>query len=66
MRVTGPGKVMVTLAVKDGVVVKAGRPIRYMVDWPIARALNTIERWGWRVELNDDEREQIGQLSADR
>ena len=67
MRVTGPNKVMVTLAVRDGVVIKADRPIRFMVNWPAERALRTIEKWGWRVELGADEREleQIGQRAGD-
>jgi hypothetical protein len=58
---------MVTLAVRDGVVIKADRPIRFMVNWPAERALRTIEKWGWRVELGADEREleQIGQRAGD-
>jgi hypothetical protein len=65
MRVTGPGKVMVTLAVKDGVVIKADRPIRFMVDWPVERALRTIERWeGWRAELGADEAAQLGRAAT--
>jgi hypothetical protein len=67
MRVTGPGKIMVTLAVRDGVVVKADRPIRFMAGWAAERAVRTIEKWGCRAEFSADERAEIEQAAgADR
>jgi hypothetical protein len=66
MRVTGPDKVMLALAVKEGTIVKADRPIRFMAGWSAERALRTIERWGWRVEFSADERAEIEQAAADR
>jgi len=67
MIVKGPDNVMVGLFIKNGVVARADRPIRYMLDWPTERALRTIERWaGGSTPATDEERAEIGQRADDR
>jgi len=46
----------VNLSVKDGTIVSADRPVRYMKGWPLQRVLNLAERWSWKVQFNDAER----------
>ena len=49
----------VGLHAKDGVVIKADRPVSYMRGWPLARVLALAERWHWKVGLSDNERAQM-------
>jgi len=59
MIVRGPGKVMVGLATKDGVVVRTDRVLKFMRGWTIGQVLARADRWRWRVDLDADEREQL-------
>ena len=55
MRIIG-SNFAVNLSVKDGTIVSADRPVRYMKGWPLQRVLNLAERWSWKVQFNDAER----------
>jgi hypothetical protein len=50
---------MVGLHFRDGVVIKADRVLAFLVGKPIAYVIAQADRWGWRIELNADEREQV-------
>ena len=58
MVIVGPS-FRVQLAVKDGIVTEAARPISYMKGWVLARVLALAERWHWKVGLSDNERAQM-------
>jgi hypothetical protein len=49
------------LTVKAGEVVVADRPVSYMRGWPVARVFRLAERWGWKVDVFDNERTQLEQ-----
>jgi hypothetical protein len=59
MRITGRDFGPVHLTVKAGEVVVADRPISYMRGWSVARVLKLAERWGWKVDVDADERTQL-------
>lgn len=46
----------VNVSVKNGTIVSADRPVRYMKGWPLQRVLNLAERWSWKVQFSDAER----------
>jgi hypothetical protein len=61
MRITGRDFGPVLLTVKAGEVVVADRPVSYMRGWPVARVFRLAERWGWKVDVFDNERTQLEQ-----
>jgi hypothetical protein len=59
MRVVGKDFMVALAFDKDGRVAKTDRILAFMIDWPIARVIARADRWGWRLELSDEEREQV-------
>jgi hypothetical protein len=59
MRITGKDFGPVHLTIKAGEVVVADRPVSYMRGWPVARVFRLAERWGWKVDVFDNERPQL-------
>jgi hypothetical protein len=59
MRITGRDFGPVHLTVKAGEVVGADRSISYMRGWSVSRVLKLAERWGWKVDVDADERTQL-------
>ena len=62
MVIVGPS-FRVQLAVKDGIVTEAARPISYMKNWSLERVIRLAERWHWRIRMSDEERAQLGDAS---
>ena len=58
MRVIGPN-FRVVLCLRGGMVAEAARPVSYMKGWRVERVLALAERWGWKAELSDGERQQV-------
>ena len=51
---------MLTLVIQDGMVTAADRAARKMVGRSISHVLALADRAGWRLDISDGEREQIG------
>jgi hypothetical protein len=59
MKISGRDFGPCLLTIRGGTVIAADRPVGYMKNWPVARVFKLAERWGWKVDVFDNERTQL-------
>jgi hypothetical protein len=62
MRITGENFGPVLVQARGGVIREADRAVRYMKGWSLERVVALAERWGWKLDMSDDERAQLAEI----